>query len=132
MTMQACGGPKHLKKIDFVFIAGEKANEERSVYIVVRKINKKVFLDESYEDITGTIYADPRDQNLLASRVLIPGQEEKITLEIINPDEASIAIYGLFTNPGKNWKLLFESPLETKYLINIKENNLECRNIVSD
>lgn len=130
--MQACSGPKHVKKVDFIFIADEKANEERSVYVVIRKINKKIFLDESYEDVTNTIYAEPRDQSLLASRILIPGKKEKLTLEIIKPDEVSIGVYGLFTNPGKNWKLFFEMPLESKYSIKVQENNLECKNIVSD
>ncbi|MEN6375650.1 MAG: hypothetical protein ABFD75_12855 [Smithella sp.] len=130
--MQACSGPKHVKKVDFILIADEKANEERSVYVVIRKINKKVFLDESYEDVTNTIYAEPRDQSLLASRILIPGKKEKLTLEIIKPDEVSIGVYGLFANPGKNWKLFFETPLESKYSIKVQENNLECKNIVSD
>ncbi|MEN6330944.1 MAG: hypothetical protein ABFD57_03030 [Smithella sp.] len=132
VMMQGCSGPKHVKKVDFVLIADKKANEERSVYIVIRKINKKLFLDESYEDVTNTIYAEPRDQSLLASRILIPGKQEKLSLEIVKPDEVNIGIYGLFTNPGKNWKLFFETPLESKYSIKIKENNLECKNIVSD
>ncbi len=132
MMVQACSAPKHVKKVNFVLIADKKANEERSVYIVIRKINKKVFLNESYEDVTDTIYAEPRDQNLLAWRILIPGREEKLSVEIIKPDEVTIGVYGLFTNPGKNWKLLFETPLESKYSIKIKENNLECKNIVSD
>ncbi len=130
--MQACSGPKHIKKVDFIFIADEKANEERSVYVVIRKINKKLFLDESYEDVTNTIYAEPRDQSLLASRILIPGKKEKLTLEIIKPDEVNIGVYGLFANPGKNWKLFFETPLESKYSIKVQENNLECKNIVGD
>ena len=132
MMVQACSAPKHVKKVNFVLIADKKANEERSVYIVIRKINKQVFLNESYEDVTDTIYAEPRDQSLLAWRILIPGKEEKLSVEIIKPDEVNIGVYGLFTNPGKNWKLLFETPLESKYSIKSKENNLECKNIVSD
>jgi hypothetical protein len=130
--MQACSGSKHVKKVNFILIADEKSNEERSVYIVIRKVNKKVFLDESYDDVTNTVYAEPRDQSLLAWRILMPGKKEKFTLEIIKPDEVNIGIYGLFANPGKNWKLFLETPLESKYSIKIKENNLECKNIISD
>lgn len=132
IIMQACGGPKHVKKVDFTLIADEKSNDERSVYIVIRKINRKVFLSESYDDVANTVYAEPRDQSLLAWRLLMPGQEEKIKLEIIQPDETTIGVYGLFANPGKNWKMFLETPLESKYSIKVKNNDLDCKYIVNE
>jgi predicted component of type VI protein secretion system len=132
IMMQACSGPKYVKKVDFTLIADEKANGERSVYIVIRKMNQKVFLSESYDDVANTVFAEPRDQSLLAWRILMPGQEEKIKLEIIKPDEVNIGVYGLFANPGKNWKLLLETPLESKYSIKVRESDLECKNIVNE
>jgi hypothetical protein len=130
--MQACGGPKHVKKVAFILKADEQSNDDRSVYIVIRKINQKVFLAESYDDVANTIFAEPRDPSLLAARILMPGQEEKITLEIIKPDEVNIGVYGLFANPGKNWKLFLETPLESKYSIKVTNSNLECKHIVSE
>lgn len=132
IMMQACSGPKHVKKVDFILIADGKANDDRSVYIVIRKLNKKMFLAESYDDVANVIYAEPRDQSLLAWRILMPGQKENVKLEIIKPDEMNIGVYGLFANPGKNWKLFLETPLESKYSINVRGNNLECRDIVNE
>jgi len=131
-ALQACGGAKHVRKVTFVFTADENINDERSVYIVVRKVNKKAFLAESYDEVANSVFADPIDPAVLASRILMPGTEEKISMEIVKPDDVNIGVYALFASPGKNWKLLLETPLESKYAIKVKQSHLECRNIVNE
>jgi hypothetical protein len=90
---------------------------------VIRKVNKKNFLTENYDDIADIVYAEPPDESLLGWHILMPGQNEKIL--VTKPDTLSIGVYILFTQPGEKWKMLLEKPLESEYKITIKKNALE-------
>lgn len=123
------GGPKNVKSVTFNFRADAKSNGERPVHIMIREVSKKAFLTETYAEVADIVYAEPRDKSLLAVRVILPGEKDKVTLEIMKPDEVNIGVYGMFTEPGKGWRLILETPIEKKYSIQIRNNNLECENI---
>ena len=121
-----CAGSKDSVKKEYITLyinPDSSVNSERPVYIVIRKANIKNFLAEEYDAIVDMVHAEPPDETLLAWRILLPGQQEKI--EVVKPDKASIGVYVLFTNPGENWKMILEIPLESEYKINLKNNVLE-------
>jgi hypothetical protein len=97
-------------------------NDERPVYLLIRKVNKTEFLTESYNTIADTAFANPPDESVLARLVLLPGQNEKISFT--KPDKADLGVYVLFASPGDQWKLLLEKPLKSEYSINLKNNEL--------
>ncbi|MEN6465521.1 MAG: hypothetical protein ABFD62_10110 [Syntrophaceae bacterium] len=127
--MSGCGGPKNIKTIDFNFQADEKSNGERPVHVMIREVSKKSFLTETYADVADMVYAEPREKSLLAVRVILPGGKERVTLDVNKPDDVNIGVYGMFSEPGKSWRLILETPLEKKYTIRIKGNALECDNV---
>ncbi len=118
-------GPKAVPKeqVTFYITPDESVNDQRPVYLVIRKVNKKNFLTENYDDIADIVYAEPPDESLLGWHILMPGQNEKIL--VTKPDTLSIGVYILFTQPGEKWKMLLEKPLESEYKITIKKNALE-------
>lgn len=118
-------GPKAVPKeqVTFSITPDESVNDQRPVYLVIRKVNKKNFLTENYDDIADIVYAEPPDESLLGWHILMPGQNEKIL--VTKPDTLSIGVYILFTQPGEKWKMLLEKPLESEYKITIKKNALE-------
>jgi type VI secretion system VasD/TssJ family lipoprotein len=121
-----CAGSKDSVKKEIITLTvnpDSSSNDGRPVYIVIRKANIKNFLAEDYDTIVDIVHAEPSDETLLAWRILLPGKQEKI--EVVKPDKSSLGVYVLFTNPGENWKMMFEIPLESKYNINVKRNVLE-------
>ncbi|MEN6318099.1 MAG: hypothetical protein ABFD82_05030 [Syntrophaceae bacterium] len=121
-----CFGSKDAMKkemITFTINPDSSTNDERPVYVVIRKADIKNFLAEDYDAIVDMVQAEPQDESILAWRVILPGQMEKI--EVIKPDKSSLGVYVLFTSPGEKWKMMLEKPLESEYKINIKRNILE-------
>jgi type VI secretion system VasD/TssJ family lipoprotein len=124
--LYGCFGSKDAMKkemITFTINPDSSSNDERPVYIVIRKANIKNFLAEDYDVIVDMVHAEPQDESILAWRVLLPGQQEKI--EVVKPEKSSVGVYVLFTNPGEKWKMILEKPLESEYKINVKRNVLE-------
>jgi hypothetical protein len=123
-SLYGCGKSTVKKEqITFNIIPDSSINDERPVYIVIRKVNKMEFLVENYDGISDMVYANPPNESLLAWHMLLPGQKEKI--QVIKPDKSDIGVYVLFTSPGENWKMILENPLKSEYNINVKNNELE-------
>lgn len=75
-------------------------------YAVVKETNFATFIVDDYQAITNLLTHPPEDKNCFKVACIIPGQDQTIKVEI--PDVDSIAIYFLFTNPGKTWKNIFK------------------------
>jgi len=121
-----CGCGKSTVKqeqILFNILPDSRINDERPVYIVIRKVNRTEFQIHDYDFISDMVYANPPNESLLDWHVLMPGQKEKIKIPM--PDKSDIGVYVLFAKPGENWKLLFEAPLKKEYHINVKNHEIE-------
>jgi hypothetical protein len=125
VSICGCAGnmPLLQKKITFCIKPDKSANNAQPLYIVIRDVNKKNFLIEDYDEIDDLLYADPPDESLLTWHVVLPGRKEEITVEVSR--KSDVGIYGMFTQPEKNWKIMFERPLESEYEIIIQDNNLK-------
>jgi len=123
--LHGCGKSTTVKKEQTIFniIPDFRINDERPVYVVIRKVNRMDFLIDNYDCISDMVYANSPNESLLAWRMLMPGKKEKI--QVIKPDKSDIGVYVLFTNPGENWKLILEAPLKPEYQIKVKNNELE-------
>ncbi len=109
--------------VAFAFETGAETNNGKPVYVVIRTVNKKKFLTQSYDQIADMVYADPPVPSLLAWHMLLPGKKEKIQVE--KPEEAAIGVYVLFTQPGMKWKIMLKEPFEKKYDIVLLKNSLQ-------
>jgi len=119
--ISGCGGMG--SNVRLKFAADLNANNGKPFYIVIRKVTKTNFLVDSYNEVAGMVYSDPQDESLLAWQVMLPGQKKEI--KVGKPDNLSIGIYGLFTTPGQNWKVMLNSPLESKYKVDLQNNSLK-------
>ncbi|MEW5804186.1 MAG: hypothetical protein AB1847_18985 [bacterium] len=102
--------------------ADYNANRGLPVYVLVRSVNEKAFLTESYQDISTMIFKDPPDPSVLHYQVLLPGQKQKIKIE--KPKNASVGVYGLFTEPDEEWKMLLPQPFRYRYLLTLERNRM--------
>ena len=126
-SLCGCGGKKPLlqKHVTFRITPDADINNAQPVYLVIRKVNKTSFLVEDYDEVAKLVYADPPDDSLLAWKALLPGKKEEIKVAI--PSESDVGIYGMFTQPDENWKIMIKSPLGSEYDIMIQDNRLKYR-----
>jgi hypothetical protein len=123
-SLCGCGGSTvKREQIILKILPDAHINDDRSVCVVIRKMNGMDFLVDNYDNISNMVYANPPNESVLAWRIILPGQKERI--EITKPEKSDIGVYGLFINPGENWKVKFEQPLNLEYNIKIKDNELE-------
>lgn len=113
------GGCKHMT---LTLKADYNANRGQPVYVLIRSVNEKAFLTESYQDISNMIFKDPPDPSILSYQVLLPGQKQKIKIE--KPENASVGVYGLFTEPDEEWKMLLPQPFRYRYLLTLERNRM--------
>jgi len=127
LSIFACAGNKPLlqKKITFCIKPDKSANNAQPLYIVIRDVNKKNFLIEDYDEIANLVYTDPPDKSLLIWHVVLPGRKKEITVEV--PGKSDVGIYGMFTQPEENWKIMLERPLGSEYEIIIQDNSLKYK-----
>ncbi len=118
--LSGCGA----SKIKIVFDPASDSNYGQPVYVVVRKVTRKKFLVENYNTIADMVIADSKDEDILALKVLLPGEKTKIKIE--KPAESAIGIYGMFSSPENSWKILLNDPLEKKYKILLNADNISC------
>ena len=128
-SLCGCAGNKIMlqKKITFSIMPDESSNNKRPLYVVIRKVNKKSFLIEDYDEIADLVYIDPPDESLLAWHVILPGKKEDIKVEI--PGKTDVGIYAMFTQPEENWKIMLERPFWEEYEIIIQDNQIGYRKV---
>ena len=112
LTLSACGStPKPVSSLlRAMYIRPEgQLNEGRPLYVVVRTVDEQTFLTDTYGKISEMVTARPLDESVLKVILLWPGKKNEILVEVA-PDK-SVGVYGLFTQPGNQWKLFLQSPV---------------------
>ena len=120
----SCGG-KLPPQIIFTINPDTGANSGQPFYVVVRTVNEKKFLVESYQNIAEMVFSDPPDPSILAWQVVLPGSSQEIKIE--KPTKAPVAVYAMFTEPGDKWKVMLKMPVVSEYEILLKNNQLLYR-----
>ena len=124
-AFSGCGGNSHLmrSKVSLRIKPELNANNGRPFYIVIREVNKTSFLIDGYDEIAEMVYADQQEESLITWCVILPGKENKI--KFAKPEKSDLGVYGLFTQPGDNWKIMINKPLGSKYEIIPYANGLK-------
>jgi len=123
-----CSGVKNMFTpstygVTFYFESEPETNDGQPMYVLLRIVNKKDFIIESYDQIANMVFDDSPKQNLLAWQLVIPGETTKVRID--RPEKVLVAVYALFTRPGEKWKVIFGEPFEKKYNIVLLENELQ-------
>jgi hypothetical protein len=116
LLLAGCGG----SQVSIVVRASKDANSTRPVYVLVRSIDEKTHLAESYQTVAGKVMTP--DDSVLGSGMIFPGAEKKI--EVKRQGDKLLGVYVLFTRPSGEWKVLVPSPSPGKLRIELKGNRL--------
>ena len=82
--------------------SGFESNAGRPFFVIVQATDAKAFLTITYDEAAALIM--DRDESVLAAELVYPGQVQ--FLRVRAPDKKDVAVYALFTEPGKDWKVL--------------------------
>ena len=102
--------------------ANETANGGRPFFMVIRNIDQKAYLTESYEEVALKLFQD-NEKSIVKTEIICPGTEKLVELEL--QDKLPMAIYFLFTDPGYKWKKFFPQPLPTSIEFAIEGNGFK-------
>jgi hypothetical protein len=117
-------GNKHVPtpQMTFTIELDEKTNQGQPFYIVFRSVSEQQFVTEGYQDVAGMVFANPPNQSVLGTQVVLPGKEYEIEVE--KPLRDSLGVYGLYTEPKGEWKVILSKPLSDAYVIEFEKNRI--------
>lgn len=100
-----------------------QTNGGQLFYLLMRTVNEKQFLADTYQGVADLVFADPPDSSVLGTQVIFPGLDQ--TFKVVQPVQNSVGFYFLFTNPGDQWKRLVSQPLANAYVIDIDGDRVD-------
>ncbi|MGD8706947.1 MAG: hypothetical protein PVF10_10760 [Syntrophobacterales bacterium] len=121
--MGGCGG-KHVPppEITFIIESESETNQGEPFYCAFRSVNANQFLTDGYDGVAALLFTNPPDESVLASLVLLPGEDQEIKIK--RPEKVDIGLYCFFTQPGDPWKIKLDQPLGEEYEVALGENNI--------
>lgn len=109
----------------YVYVESTKeTNGGRPFYMVVKAVEEKAYTVENYHDVADVVY-DKEDKKLLIKEVIYPGKEKEAYINM--PEDLSVGIYFLFTDPGEKWKTLLKHPLPSDVEFKLTKNEIETQ-----
>lgn len=117
----ATDAPEPPPPISFYVHPAFDINDGRLVYMIVRNVNEKQFLDEEYNSVASKAFPSTDDPALLGRHPILPGENKVVTVN--GPAKGTVAIYFLFTDPGPYWRTILEQPLDTSYTVELPSQN---------
>ncbi len=109
-------------QIDIVVQSSEYCNGGRPFYMLVRMIDQKSYITESYQEVAEKVFQD-NEQSVIKTESIYPGKEKKVYLDM--QDKSPMAIYFLFTEPTERWKKFFALPLPKTMKFEIEGNGIK-------
>lgn len=97
-------------KVTLAIATDRSTNGGRPFRVVVRAIDYKTYLEDTYAGIAAMVMTP--DDSVQAMEVIHPGHDTRV--EVAKPEQDSLAIYFLFTNPSASWKTYLDKPVSTK------------------
>jgi hypothetical protein len=99
----------------------KKTNDGRPLHVVVRAVDRETWAADSYASIADLV--SRKDESVLTTFVVFPGHESEATLQVSprNP----IAVYFLFTKPGKPWRKLIDAPLARRIELRLASASIQ-------
>ena len=86
-------------------------NQDRPMYMLVRKVDPKQYASEAYSEVAAKVGAT--DTSVVLSAVIYPGTIQRFQVQA--PKEGAMAVSFLFTAPDGNWQVLVD-PAQTRAL----------------
>ena len=96
-------------------------NQRRPMYVVVRSVTQQTYLAEAYATVAGKVVTP--DASVLDAEVVYPGVPQQI--KVAKPTKDGVAVYFLFTDPGRKWKTLLAQPASSSVDIRLGDNQID-------
>lgn len=107
--------------VRFTVDAPPTANQGLPVYMLVRTVDDKAYLGQSYQVVAAKV-TEP-DPSVLRSLVIYP--DSRVEVRVKKPDKGGMAVYFLFTAPGERWKTLLPQPLPLSVALRLESNQIK-------
>ena len=82
------------------------SNNGTALQVLVRETNKVDYPRSNYQEVANSLLAEA-DPKALDWFVVLPGQNRVETVK--RPKQGALAVYFLFTNPGRRWRYLLDN-----------------------
>ncbi len=113
------------KKVNWrrlTFTPAPDANAKRTFYVVIRAVDEKEFLTDSYSKVSKMVFPNSRNPSVLRATLIWPQRKRWVWVNV--PEGKAIGVYGLFTHPGGQWKLMLSHPLRQSYSFVLEQGNV--------
>jgi hypothetical protein len=113
-----CSSPGAIKRT-VVFSPSADMNGGRPVYVLVRAVNEKDFVTDSYGKMADLVFPQGEETSVLQVALIWPEQESLVEVQL--PQGKAMAIYCMFTAPGNQWKVLLPPPAKDDRFLAVLE-----------
>ena len=129
MLATACGSkssppaaaPDAKTEIEIAVQSTRKTNDGRPLHVVVRAVDRETWAADSYASIADLV--SRKDESVLTTFVVFPGHEAEATLQV--SARKPVAVYFLFTKPGKTWRRLIDAPLAKRIELRLASASIQ-------
>jgi hypothetical protein len=109
-------------QIELAVHSTRKTNDGRPLHVVVRAVDRETYAADSYASIADLV--SRKDASVLSTFVVFPGHEAEAALQVSSKDP--IAVYFLFTKPGRPWRKLIDAPLARRIELRLARASIEA------
>jgi hypothetical protein len=85
--------------------AAANVNQSRPVYMVVRTVDDKAYLSQTYEEVAAKVITP--DNSVIHTGVVYPGGTRQVSVKV--PQSLPVAVSFLFTSPDGEWQTLLDA-----------------------
>jgi hypothetical protein len=85
--------------------AAPNVNQSRPVYMVVRTLDSKAYLSQTYDEVVSKVIVP--DASVLHTGVVYPGRSQQVNVKV--PQSLPVAVSFLFTSPDGAWQTLLDA-----------------------
>ncbi|HEX8701505.1 MAG TPA: hypothetical protein VF815_21940 [Myxococcaceae bacterium] len=101
--------------------AAPNTNQSRPVYMVVRAVDPKAYLSQSYDEVVDKVVSP--DEAVLHSSVVYPGRTRQVNVQV--PQTLPVAVSFLFTSPDGAWQTLLDAMVPGTVDINLEGSRIQ-------
>jgi hypothetical protein len=103
--------------------SSEKTNGGRPLYMMVRTVDSRALLSEDYASASALVFTYPPDKSVQKVQTVLPGKP--LVLNLPRPEEAELAVYFFFTQPGDKWRVPLNQPIPSDVMVELGASNVK-------
>ena len=122
LLLVGCSNPKGQERA-FQIMVPKEANGGELFYCAAKPTEVKEFYLDDCQSIAAQTFLRSEKKGALERALLIPGETQTLRVYAEDPSQP-VALYFLFTEPGEEWKILFDNPNCSHYKVTLEKNTV--------